>query len=111
MDHEELFQQKSGVLSFSLNGMGSSFFQDIPLDPKGCDKEVTVYYSITESKEPHHLAGLHQFRQKGEGASASQEEDEDEPLFSCKQIPIETSPAASNASSPSSSRASTPAPP
>ena len=51
---------------------------------------VTVYFSITKSKEPHHLSGLHQFRQKGEGASASQEEDanEDEPSFSCKQLPI-----------------------
>ena len=37
---------------------------------------VTVYFSITKSKEPHHLAGLHQFRQKaavGGGAGGRQD--------------------------------------
>ena len=98
-EKEVIMRQKSGVLSFSLNGMGSSFFRLVP-SGRGEDRnrQITVYFSIVESQEPHHLGGLHQFCREGEGEPSSADEDasEDE---------------ASIASSPTSTRTNSPGPP
>ena len=98
MDREDIIRQKSGVLSFSLVGMGSSFFRDVPPDIRGSDKVATVHFSIIKSKEPRHLAGLHQFCQKGKGKP--EDARHDDPDFDRKRLPYRTPPPSSRAASP-----------
>ena len=76
LKEDDIIGQKSGVLSFSLGCMGSSFFRKIPVNSDGNDQEVTVHYSIVKSKAPHHLAGLHKLRKEGEVECESENESE-----------------------------------
>ena len=88
---EVIMRQESGVLSFSPEGMGSSFFRDIPSGSNRIGKQATVYFSIIKSKEPHHLAGLHQLCQEGGGGPSSESEDarDDDTNFDHKRHPVD----------------------